>query len=119
MFPHSFFVIPYKVFPRLSWCVGLKSIQRLIRITCILSVLLYPAHSDEFTSDTFTFFKDPFERLFWIDKSVWMSDSLVRISAISLELTAIETTVGLTPKRRAYDREISIPIDTPFCNLIS
>jgi hypothetical protein len=25
----------------------------------------------------------------------------------------------LTPKRRAYDREISISIDTPFCNLIS
>jgi hypothetical protein len=25
----------------------------------------------------------------------------------------------LTPKRHAYDREISISIDTPFCNLIS
>jgi hypothetical protein len=25
----------------------------------------------------------------------------------------------LTPKRQAYDREISISIDTPFCNLIS
>jgi hypothetical protein len=26
---------------------------------------------------------------------------------------------ALTPKRQAYDREISISIDTPFCNLIS
>jgi hypothetical protein len=25
----------------------------------------------------------------------------------------------LTPKRRAYDRGISLSIDTPFCNLIS
>jgi hypothetical protein len=31
----------------------------------------------------------------------------------------IRPTSILTLKRRAYDREISIPIDTPFCNLIS